>query len=112
MVHIIAKPRVYLEIGDTVHSCYCKFRLMTPPWWGLTGQRFLILTTLDRWKRHFREQNYIENISLLKRRKIFVILNKVCVSFLPYMYILHISVYAIIDLQICIYIIYIYTYLA
>ena len=41
--------------GDTVYSCYCKFRLVTP--YG----KFLILTNLDRWKRHFREQNYIEN---------------------------------------------------
>ena len=57
--------------GDTVYSCYCKFKLLTPPpWWGLRGRKFLILTTLDRWKRHFREQNYIENcFYLLKSTK-------------------------------------------
>ena len=43
---------------------------MTPPWWGLREQKFLILTTLDCWKRHFREQNYIENyFYLLKSTK-------------------------------------------
>ena len=56
--------------GDTVYSSYCKFRLVTSPWWGLRGQNFLILTTLDRWKRHFREQSYIENyFYLLKSTK-------------------------------------------
>ena len=63
-----AEPRVYL--GDTVYSCYCKFRLKIPPWWGLRGRKILILTNLDRWKRHFREQNYIENyFYLLKSTK-------------------------------------------
>ena len=47
--------------GDTVYLCYCEFRLVTLPWWGLRGQKLLILTTLDCWERHFREQNYIEN---------------------------------------------------
>ena len=56
--------------GDTVYSCSCKFRLVTPPWLGLRVRKFLILTTLDRWKRHFREQNYIENyFYLLKSTK-------------------------------------------
>ena len=32
-----------------------------PPWWGLRVQKVLIMTTLDHWKRHFQEQNYIEN---------------------------------------------------
>ena len=32
-----------------------------PPWWGLRGRKFLILITLDRWKRNFPEKNYIEN---------------------------------------------------
>ena len=55
--------------------CYCKFRLVTPlpplpPWWGLRGQKILILTTLDCWKRHFQKQNYIENyFYLLKSTK-------------------------------------------
>ena len=52
--------------GDTVHSCYCKLRLViceAHPSWGLRGRKFLILITLDRWKRHFREKNYIENFS-------------------------------------------------
>ena len=47
--------------GDTVYLCYCEFRLVTLPWWELRGQKLLILTTLDCWERHFREQNYIEN---------------------------------------------------
>ena len=34
---------------------------MTAPWWGLRGQKFLILTTLDCWKRHFQKKNYVEN---------------------------------------------------
>ena len=56
--------------GDTVYSCSCKFRLVTSPWLGLRVRKFLILTTLDRWKRHFREQNYIENyFYLLKSTK-------------------------------------------
>ena len=56
--------------GDTVYSCSCIFRLVTPPWLGLRVRKFLILTTLDRWKRHFREQNYIENyFYLLKSTK-------------------------------------------
>ena len=46
--------------GDTVYSCYCKLRLLNPPWWGLRGRKLLILITLDHWKRHFRENNYIE----------------------------------------------------
>ena len=47
--------------GDTVFSCYCKLRLVTPHGGGLRGRKFLILITLDRWKKHFREKNYIEN---------------------------------------------------
>ena len=79
---ILGKPIFVLEIetgdqcrtqsifGDTVYLCYCKFRLVTPSWWGLRRRRFLILTTLDRWKRHFWEQNYIENyFYLLKSTK-------------------------------------------
>ena len=51
---VCAEPRVYLGI----------------PWWGLKGQKFLILITLDLWKRHFREKNYIENyLYLLKSTK-------------------------------------------
>ena len=56
--------------GDTVYSCYCKLRLVTPPpWWGLTGGKFWILMILDRWKRHFRKKNYIRNYfsKLLKK---------------------------------------------
>ena len=56
--------------------CYCKLRLVTreapPPWWGLRRQIFFILITLalDHWKRHFQEENYIENyFCLLKRTK-------------------------------------------
>ena len=68
--------------GDNVYSCYCKFRLMTLPppplplplphhgGGGAEGIKILILTTLDCWKRHFREQNYIENyFYLLKSTK-------------------------------------------
>ena len=62
--------RILSIFGDTVYPCYCKFRLVTPAWWGLRGRKFLILATLDRWKRHFREQNYIENyFYLLKSTK-------------------------------------------
>ena len=48
---------------DTIYSCHCKLRLVTPrpPLWGLSGRKFLILITLDRWKMHFRENNFIEN---------------------------------------------------
>ena len=62
--------------GDTIYSCYCKFKLVTPPpfppphggGWGV--EKFLILITLDCWKRHFQEQNYIENyFYLLKSTK-------------------------------------------
>ena len=43
---------------------------MNPPWWGLRGRKCLILITLDRWKRYFREKNYIENyFYLLKSTK-------------------------------------------
>ena len=34
---------------------------MTRPWWGLRGWKFFILITLDCWKRHFREKNYMKN---------------------------------------------------
>ena len=44
-----------------VYLCYCKLRLVIPPWWGLRGWKFLILITLDRCERHFQEKNYIEN---------------------------------------------------
>ena len=61
--------------GDTIYLCYCKFRLVplpSPPWWGLRGWKFLILITVDCWKRHFLEQNYIENyFYLLKSTKSF-----------------------------------------
>ena len=52
--------------GDAICSCYCKLRLVTPsPMVGV-----LILITLDCWKRHFREKNYIEKyFYLLKRSK-------------------------------------------
>ena len=33
----------------------------SPAWWRLRGQTSLILITLDRWKRHFQEKNYIDN---------------------------------------------------
>ena len=37
---------------------------------GAEGTKILILTTLDYWKRHFREKNYIENyFHLLKSTK-------------------------------------------
>ena len=58
--------------GDTIYSCYCKFRLLTPPphWWGLRGWNFLIVTTLDFWKRYFRDHNCIGNyFYLLKSTK-------------------------------------------
>ena len=47
---------VYLTVPNPdyiwdVYSCYCKVRLVTLPWWGLWGRKFLILITLDRWKR-------------------------------------------------------------
>ena len=52
---------------------------MTSPWWGLRGQSSLTLTTLDRWKRHFREQSYIENYSyLLKSTKSTKIFSQKC----------------------------------
>ena len=56
--------------GDTFYSCYYKLGFVTPPphphplprpWWGLTGQKILILLTRDRWKKHFKGKNYIEN---------------------------------------------------
>ena len=63
--------------GDTVYSCYCKLRLVTPfqpplppplhththtyTMVGAEGTKIFNLITLDRWKRHFREKNYIEN---------------------------------------------------
>ena len=66
--------------GDAVYLCYCKFRLVTPPlppWWGLRGWKFLILTTLNRWKRHFWEKNYIKNyFYLLKSTKVLKLLLK------------------------------------
>ena len=40
-------------------------------------ENFFILTTLDRWKRHFREQNYIENyFYLLKVLKVLKLVSK------------------------------------
>ena len=68
------QSRTHSIFGDAVYSCYCKFRLVIPPplppfpWWGLRGRKFLILTILDCWKRHFREQNYIENYFYLLKR--------------------------------------------
>ena len=64
-------------IWDTVYLCYCKPKLVTPPsplpfppWWGLRWWKSFILITLDRWKRHFWEKNYIENyFYLLKSTK-------------------------------------------
>ena len=58
--------------GDTVYLCYCKLRLMTAPrhggGWG--DEKLLILITLDCWKRHFWEKNYIESyFYLLKSTK-------------------------------------------
>ena len=47
-------------IWDTVYSCYCKFRLVTLLGGGWGDENFWFW---DRWKRHFREQNYIENTS-------------------------------------------------
>ena len=42
----------------------------SPPWWGLRGWKFFILITLDRWKKHSQEKNYIENyFYLLKSTK-------------------------------------------
>ena len=66
-VNYSAEPRVYLGITST--RVTVNLRLVTPsrppfpiPWWGLRGGKFLILITLDRWKRHFREKNYIEKV--------------------------------------------------
>ena len=58
--------------GDTVYLCYCKLRLVTAPrhggGWG--DEKLLILITLDCWKRHFWEKNYIESyFYLLKSTK-------------------------------------------
>ena len=65
---VSAEPRVYLGIPFTCVTVIFYCILVTPhppppfaPWWGLRGRKFLILTTLDCWKRHFREQYYIEN---------------------------------------------------
>ena len=53
--HISTQCGIKSLFGDTVYSCY----------------GFLILITLDRWKRHFRVKNYIENyFYLLKSTKI------------------------------------------
>ena len=44
--------------------------MIPPQWRELRGQKFFILITLDCWKRHFREKNYIENyFYLLKSTK-------------------------------------------
>ena len=71
--HLHSQCRTQSIFGDSIYSCYCKLRLVTPPpppWLGLRGQKILILITLDRWKRHFREKNYIENyFSLLESTK-------------------------------------------
>ena len=61
LTHMTSQCWTESIFGDTVYLCYCKFRLVTPPWWGLRGQKNFILTTLDHWKRHFREQNYMKN---------------------------------------------------
>ena len=73
---ISAEPRVYLGIPFTRVTVNLDLRLVTceaplsPQWWGLRGWKFLILTTLDCWKKHFGEKNYIElqftSIYLLK----------------------------------------------
>ena len=57
--------------GDSVYSCYCKLWLVpVPPWWEQMKWKFLILITLDCWKRHFWEKNYIGNyFHLLKSTK-------------------------------------------
>ena len=65
--------------GDTVYPCYCKLRLVTPYVGGLRGRKLLILITLHRWKRHFREKNYIENyFYLLKSTKSTKITSQKC----------------------------------
>ena len=63
---VSAKPRVYLGI---LFSCYCKLRLVTPHG-GAEGMNIFYLITLDCWKRHFREENCIQNyFYLLKSTK-------------------------------------------
>ena len=52
---------------DTINPCYCKLRLVTHPWWGLRGRKFLILITLGRWKKHFQEKKYIKNYFYLRK---------------------------------------------
>ena len=70
---IYIQCRTQSIFGDTNYSCYCKVRLVTPlPHHGDWGDKNLwfILITLDRWKRHFPEKNYIENyFYLLKKTK-------------------------------------------
>ena len=67
-IFIIVKPRVYLGI---LFTCVTVNLDQWPPtWWGLRGWKFLILITLDCWKRYFQERNYIENyFYLLKSTK-------------------------------------------
>ena len=67
LLHRSSQCRTQSIFGDTVYSFYCKFKLVSHPWWGLRGRKFLILTTLDCWKRHFREQKFIENYFYLPK---------------------------------------------
>ena len=61
-----AAPRVYLGIPFTRVT----INLDQWPRVGAEGRKFLILITVDRWKRHFREKNYIGNyFYLLKSTK-------------------------------------------
>ena len=74
--HSSTEPRVYLGIPFT---CVTVNLDQCPPpphththtsYGGLRGQKFLILITLDRQKRHFWEKNYIKNyFYLLKSTK-------------------------------------------
>ena len=54
-ITISVKPGVYLGILFTLVT------VKLDQWWGLRGQTILMLITLDRWKRHFWEKNYIKN---------------------------------------------------
>ena len=82
MSHLGLQCQTHSIFEDTVYSCYCKLRLVTwppplSPMVGAEGTKNLI--TLDRWKRHFREKNYIENyFYFLKSTKITKIVSQKC----------------------------------
>ena len=35
--------RIQSIFWDTLYSCYCKLRLVNPPWWGLRGRNYFYL---------------------------------------------------------------------